>query len=306
MTTDIVKEPPLIVRLIKKRFEAGEKVFLRLGRLHYTLRHLWVASHDGKLPLGWNVGPYWIGEFSTAPDALKTNRRFYDDADTMWTLKYTKDGWELQKRQQVVEARRRKVIMSEPLDMKAEFILKVIDSEFQKERGVPAKINLFGRGMSGTIIKVQRNTDNSVTFQAQLPPDPSGEIWTSVLTVTNSDFQHMRLTKQNGRLMLVSDEQVREEKEHSLPIFVTMLRRLLAKGKTVYARAWVDEKARKDVFAMVTAVHFNEDFRTIDIDVKYGDGETDQFGYTTEEAEAIKFKDDDGVWYITDLEGNYR
>lgn len=308
MVSEIESNPPMIVRLMKKRFEAGEPVFLRLGKLRYHLVELKVAMAFKGIPMRGLRGEHWVGRFASMSSWAGISRRFYSDADTLWTIKKAPEGWDVQERpkvlNQVDEARRRKAPMSEPLGMKAELILKVLQREFDKERGVQVKINIFGRGLSGTLSKAVRNGDNSVTLYADLPPDPTGEVWSSVMTVTNSDFEELQLTKKDGELKLLSTNYMREE-EHKDPIFLTMLRRLLNAGKTVYATA-PDENG-KDFRALVKDVQFDDHFNTIDIDAEIeGSTETDQFGYTQEEAEDLTLKNEGGVWRIIDRKGNYR
>lgn len=316
--TDVRKNPPFVVRFMRKKLEEKETVFMRLGKLLYVLRSI-AHSRDPNLRDPVHVdGDYWIGSFSVIEGGHKTFRRFYDEADGIWTIFKQPEGWELQKRevpasQQVDEARRRKMVMSEPLDMKAELLLSLIDKEFQKERGIPTSINLFGRGLSGVLTKVQRNNDNTVTLYTQIEDRATKEIWTGTMTVDNKDLAHIKLTKQDGVLKLVGSkdtafEDLREERDGNEPMFLVMLRKLLAGGKTVYATSF--DQGNNPIHALVKDAHFNEHFGTVDVDVEIdgddGGVEHDQYGYTEDEVANLKFKNENDTWFIVDLDGNLR
>lgn len=316
--TDIRKNPPFVVRFMLKKMEAKETIFMRLGKLLYVLRDLKHSDDPGvnnPVPV---EGDYWIGGFSVIDKGHKTYRRFYDDADGIWTIFKQPEGWELQKRevppsQQVDEARRKKVEMAEPLDMKAELMLSIIDKEFQKERGIPTKINLFGRGLTGTLTRVQRNNDNSVSLHTQIQDSATQEIWTSIMTVTNKDFKYLRLTRENGKLELVGNasfpmDEALVERDDEEPIFVSMLRRLVDAGKSVYSTAY-NHETDQTFTALIKDVHFNKHFGTMDIDVEFEGNngpEEDQFGYTEDELAELKLKNENDTWFIVDMDGNYR
>lgn len=227
--------------------------------------------------------------------------------DETFTLKKIDGTLTFTKREakQIDEAKR-KIVMGPPLDMRAEFILGVIESQLRQGKQVPANINLFGRFLYGKIKKVQRNTDNSITFYAAMPPNDDGDEWTSLMTIDSGDFAKLRLVKRDGELQLVTPDMVKEEHTFSdeAALFVSMLQKLLRAGKTVYARAWVGKTGL--VFGKIDRVDVNDGFDTLDVHVTLGDGMEDIFGYTLDELSDLTLRNKDGAWYIMDRRGNYR
>lgn len=276
----------MIVRMMQRVLDGGFNIFYRHANRLAHLKSLSYYAADNT----------WDALFEDIVAEGYFEIAFGEDADADWKLVKTDDAsWELNT--SVNEGRRARQ-QEEPFGLKSQLMISILQKRLAAGDGVDVHINFFGRGISGVLQGVKVNSAGTlVTLNADV-----GEGAQTVLTLDDKEVQSLQLVRQNdGRFKLTGESRypswVNEAYSgtQEVPLFVSMLKRLLDAGKLVYV-SYI--RSGEEHYAQVLSADVDNLEQGLEVTVRYSDGREGAYLYTHTALENVTLIRNGIAWLI--------